>query len=111
MHKQSISVLDATAVLVSLVVLLTMVQPSHGTMNMNQPSLKWPLTLLQSLDHSLDHPPGNPGTETGNIGGKRRLYWATVATPSPPPPSSLFSVETATNRKLMMGLMELEVTN
>ncbi|KAI3806047.1 hypothetical protein L1987_21938 [Smallanthus sonchifolius] len=113
MQKQSIiSVLEAATILVSLVVMLTMVEPcnaSHQTMNMNDPSLS--LTLLQSLDHTPGHPPGNPITETGNIGGNRRLYWATVTTPSPPPPSSLFPVKTATNRKLMMGPMELDVTN
>ncbi|KAI3806046.1 hypothetical protein L1987_21937 [Smallanthus sonchifolius] len=105
MHKQSISVLKGAAILVSLVVLLTMVEPcsaSHGTMNMNQPSLKGLTVLLQSLGHTHSPPPGNPSTETGNIGRNRRLYWATVTTPSPPPPSSLFPVETATNRKLMM---------
>ncbi|KAI3760152.1 hypothetical protein L1987_50543 [Smallanthus sonchifolius] len=115
MQKQSIiSVFKAATILVSLVVLLTMVEPcsaSRGTMNMNQPSLKW-LTLLQSLDHTPSPTPGNGCNETGTGGnpckppvnekafaGRNR---ATATTPSPPSPSLLLSVETATNRKLMM---------
>ncbi|KAI3806049.1 hypothetical protein L1987_21940 [Smallanthus sonchifolius] len=114
MQNQSISVFEAaTIILVSLVVLLTMVEPcsaSHITMNMNQPSLG--LTLLQSLDHTPIPTPGNGCSETGKGGNPCKppvnekafagRNWATATTPSPPPPSLLLSVETTTNRKLMM---------
>ncbi|KAI3760150.1 hypothetical protein L1987_50541 [Smallanthus sonchifolius] len=105
MHKQSISVVKAAAILASLVVLLTMVEPCNASLS---------LTLLESLDHSPGHSPGNGCSETGTGGNPCKppvnakafagRNWATATTPSPPPPPSLlFSVETATNRKLMMG--------
>ncbi|KAL8262058.1 hypothetical protein R6Q59_026107 [Mikania micrantha] len=116
MQKQNISVLEAATILVSLVVLLIMVQPcgaSHGTMSMNQPAgLR--LTLLQFLGHTPGNSPGNGCCETCTGGNPckppvnqkafagRSQAVATII-PSPPPPSLVLSVETATNRKLMRG--------
>ncbi|KAJ0519979.1 hypothetical protein HanIR_Chr10g0454331 [Helianthus annuus] len=93
-----------------------MVEPcstSHGTLiNMNQPSLR--LMLLPSLGHTPSPTPGSSCGETGNGGppckqlvnekafANRYRPMTTSSSPPPSPPSLLVSVETATNRKLMM---------
>lgn len=69
MQKQSISVCNVTKILVSLIVLLNVFgscYASHETMSENQPSLGF--TLLQSLGHTHNPPPGNGCSETGNGG-------------------------------------------
>ncbi|KAK1412603.1 hypothetical protein QVD17_33985 [Tagetes erecta] len=116
MQKQSIiSVLERATILVSLVVLLTTVEPcdaSHRTMHINEPSLR--LALLQSLGHDPTPPPGNGCSETGNGGNHCKppvnqkafagRYRTTTATTSSPPPVLAVSGGIATNRKLMMEL-------
>ncbi|KAJ0520145.1 hypothetical protein HanIR_Chr10g0456141 [Helianthus annuus] len=116
MQKQRISVLEVATILISLVViLLPMVEPcstSHGTLiNMNLPSLK--LMLLPSLGHDPSPTPGSSCGQTANSATPCKLlvnekafanrYRPMTTSSSPSPPSFIVSVETATNRKLMMG--------
>ncbi|KAK1412602.1 hypothetical protein QVD17_33984 [Tagetes erecta] len=103
MQKQSVSVGNlATLIVVSLIVLLTICNASHGSLG---------FTLLESLGHTHNPPPGNGCSETGNGGNhckppvnEKAFAGQSWATSTSPPSSSLFLVYggTVTNRKMMM---------
>lgn len=104
----------ATILMVLLVVLLTMFGPctaSHGTMSGSQPSRRF--TLLQTLGHGGNSPPGNGCNEGGSGGNNCKVppingkafashHVAASTTASPSPSSFPVPGRTTTNRKLMM---------